>query len=101
MNTLKLPYERSDLVLPEFLNTQEKWDFAVECTTNFDRFDGLAYRVIDESVHICDAYKILKLLQHDINKKHEKEDICCVMDLIEGLINHLTKVMKQFKDKDE
>ena len=52
------------------------------------------YRLLDEEfVTAFDFYKIMKMLEADIKKKHNDEQICKVICMFEGMIKYLTKLV--------
>ena len=76
--------------IPSFLNTPEKWLKCVKETKTKERYEDVMHTLLsDDSLKSRDILQIMKLLESDIVKYHQKDEFHSVLDVAEQIISYM------------
>ena len=79
----------SDIKYPEFLNTKEKYDECVRNILTVKNFEDVFHKLLkDDTLPMVDCLKIMAKLEHDMITTHGNNDVSCIMDMAEAIINY-------------
>ena len=68
--------------IPEFLNTEDKWNAEVRRVSTVNQFEGFFYVLLeDPEISTADVLKIMKRFERDVVLVHGNKEIYCVMDV--------------------
>ena len=83
-------YQDRPRYMPEFLNTQEKYDEVLQKTDSVMKFEEVALKILaDERIDALDFYAILKALGDTLDLVHEKSGIKIMVDIVESTVKYL------------
>ena len=86
--------------IPEFLNTEHKWNQITENTDTIENFENILYKVLnDDNISTLDAFKIMKQLEKDTIKQHMHEDIRTVLDVVAAISKYIYVASKELELK--
>ena len=86
----------SDIKYPEFLNTKEKYDECVRNILTVKNFEDVFRKLLDDdTLPVVDCLKIMAKLEHDTITTHGNNDVSCIMDMAEAIINHHYIISKE------
>ena len=92
----------SDIKYPEFLNTKEKYDECVRNILTVKQFEDVFRKLLDDdALPMTDCLKIMAKLEHDTITTHGNNDVSCIMDMAEAIINYhyITSKEKLLREK--
>ena len=79
----------SDIKYPEFLNTKEEYDECVRNILTVKNFEDVFHKLLkDDTLPMVDCLKIMAKLEHDTITTHGNNDVSCIMDMAEAIINY-------------
>lgn len=88
--------------IPEFLNTENKWNQIVENTDTIETIENILYKVLDDdNISTLDTFKIMKQMEKDIVKQHMNEDIRIVLDVVAAISRLYLCSIKRIRVKYE
>ena len=79
----------SDIKYPEFLNTKEKYDECVRNILTVKNFEDVFHKLLkDNTLPMVGCLKIMAKLEDDTITTHGNNDVSCIMDMAEAIINY-------------
>ena len=73
--------------MPEFLNTEDKWNAKVRRVSTANQFEDFFYVLLeDPEISTADVLKIMKRFEGDVVLVHGNKEIYCVMDVVDSII---------------
>ena len=92
----------SDIKYPEFLNTKEQYDECVRNILTVKQFEGVFRKLLDDdALPMTDCLKIMAKLEHNTITTHGNNDVSCIMDMADAIINYhyITSKEKLLREK--
>ena len=78
-----------NVTYPDFLNTKEKYDECVQNIRTVKEFEDVFHRLLaDDTVSMLDMMKIMGKLEADTIATHGNNDVSCILDMAEAIINY-------------
>ena len=74
---------------PDFLNTEEKYNECVRNIVTVKQFEDVFRKILDDdSIPLIDLLKIMGKLEQDTITLTGNQDVKCIMDMAEAIINY-------------
>ena len=87
------------IILPEFLNTEEKYNNKIHETDTIEKFEALFLKLLsDDSLELSSIIALMKVIERDVimvNKVYEASDL---MNMTESFLNY---IMMKISDKNQ
>ena len=102
-HSIKVPQILSEsVILPEFLDTLDKWNEVVLSIDSVKKFDNLALKLIDDdNIDVFEFHDILQKLAEDVKfvRPHDGEVITYIAETVNDMLNFLIqKSAKRYED---
>ena len=90
------------IILPEFLNTEEKYNNKIHETDTIEKFEGLFLKLLsDDSLDLSNIIALMKVIERDVilvNKVYEASDL---MNMTESFLQYMMVKMTDKKQTEQ
>ena len=79
-----------DIKIPEFLNTQEKYNKVIHEIDSIKKFEDIVLKLLDdESLDMTDVVKLMKILERDVILVNKLDEIKHLLDITESFMRYI------------
>ena len=80
----------SEMKIPEFLNTEEKYNKMIRETDTLEKFEQIFLILLDvDGLEMPNVLKLMKIIQRDVNLVHQLTHVSALMEMTESFIKYM------------